>query len=160
MSMRTKTLQRITSLCIAFLILFILLPHLTSCAGSSSTVGVSPTPAASSASSSITRPDVGFASAEKLSEHYAKHGQEFHSPSAGDYLRRAQELRDCRAGGDILEATRSDGTTCRFDRKTGAFIVFRSNGVIRTYFHPRDGENYYQRQLHRSHDHNRKREVE
>ena len=54
-------------------------------------------------------------------------------------------------GGAVLEAVRRDGVVTRFDRKSGAFIAFNANGVIRTYFRPNDGERYFRRQLERDH---------
>ncbi|HTZ40952.1 MAG TPA: hypothetical protein VMB77_12375 [Syntrophales bacterium] len=105
----------------------------------------------STAPSRIKRPDVGFASREKLVDHYQKHGREFGTLTMEQYLRKAQELRDRPAGGAILEMKRPDGTFTRFDRESGDFIAFGTDGVIRTYFRPADGEAYYQRQLRRSH---------
>jgi pyocin large subunit-like protein len=99
----------------------------------------------------IQRPDVGFASQQKLVEHYRKHGREFGAITLEQYLGKAQELRDRPAGGPILESVRPDGVITRFDRTSGDFIAFNRNGVIRTYFRPADGEAYYQRQLKRKH---------
>jgi hypothetical protein len=96
-----------------------------------------------------SRTDVGFASRRKLVEHYEKHGREFGSVTMDEYLRRAQELRDRAAGGDVLEATRADGVVTRFDRRTGAFIAFDSDLTIRTFFRPNAGEAYFRRQARR-----------
>jgi pyocin large subunit-like protein len=103
------------------------------------------------ASSHINRPDIGFASRQKWVDHYRKHGREFGSITVEQYLRGAQELRDRPAGGAILESVRPDGSIMRFDRKSGDFIAFNRDGVIRTYFRPTDGEAYYKRQLRRQH---------
>ena len=103
------------------------------------------------ASSQIKRPDIGFASRQKLVDHYQKHGREFGSITMEQYLRGAQELRDRPSGGPILEAARPDGSVTRFDRESGDFIAFSRNGVILTYFKPTDGERYYKRQLGRRH---------
>lgn len=105
----------------------------------------------SSAFSHVKRPDIGFASRQKLADHYRKHGREFGSITMEQYLRGAQELRDRPAGGTILEAARPDGSVTRFDRESGDFIAFNRDGVIRTYFRPADGEAYFQRQIHRKH---------
>ncbi len=94
---------------------------------------------------------VGFASKQKLADHYNKHGGEFGSITEAEYLKRAQLLRDRPAGGPVLEAERKDGVITRFDRETGDFIAFDRSGVIRTYFRPVDGERYFRRQLSRSH---------
>jgi pyocin large subunit-like protein len=101
--------------------------------------------------SHIKRPDLGFASRQKLVDHYQKHGREFGTITMEQYLKKAQELRDRPAGSAILETARPDGTVTRFDRESGDFIAFNQNGVIRTYFRPTDGEAYYKRQAGRRH---------
>jgi hypothetical protein len=105
----------------------------------------------SAAPSQVKRPDIGFASRQKLVDHYRKHGREFGAITLEQYLRQAQELRDRPAGGAILETARPDGAATRFDRESGDFIAFNRDGVIRTYFRPADGEAYYRRQLGRRH---------
>ena len=103
------------------------------------------------APSHIRRPDIGFASHQKLVDHYQKHGREFGAITMDQYQKRAQEFRDRPAGGAVLENERPDGTVTRFDRESGDFIAFNKNGIIRTYFRPVDGEGYYRRQLGRRH---------
>ena len=94
---------------------------------------------------------VGFASEEKLTEHFHKHGSEFGCKDESAYLKLAQTLRDKPVGGDVIEAQRSDQTITRFDRSSGAFIAFDPDKVIRTFFKPNDGEAYFKRQLRRNH---------
>lgn len=94
-------------------------------------------------------PQIGFRSPELLDEHFRKHGREFHVKSSAAYLRLAQLLRDRPKGGDVLELVRNDAVTCKFDRETGAFIAYDSDGTIRTFFRPNDGEAYFERQKHR-----------
>ena len=94
---------------------------------------------------------VGFRSRVRLAEHFAKHGREFGDIDMGEYLRRAQALRDAPvarggSGGDVLELVRADGVVSRFDRRSGAFIAFDGDGTIRTFFRPNDGEAYFRRQ--------------
>jgi pyocin large subunit-like protein len=96
-------------------------------------------------------PGIGFRSRERLEEHFQKHGAEFRAATADDYLHMAQELRDRPAGGDVLELVRADGVVSRFDRTTGAFLAFDADGTIRTFFHPNDGERYFERQAGRPH---------
>jgi hypothetical protein len=105
----------------------------------------------SAAPSHVKRPDIGFASRQKLVDHYKKHGREFGAVTMEQYLRKAQELRDRPAGGTILESVRPEGVVTRYDRETGDFLAFNRDGVIRTYFRPTDGEAYYRRQLGRKH---------
>jgi hypothetical protein len=95
---------------------------------------------------------LGFKSAERLHEHYQKHGREFGEISEHEYLARAQALRDRPAGGDVLELRRADGVVTRYDRGSGAFLAFDADGVIRTFFRPNDGEAYFRRQARRRSD--------
>ncbi len=95
--------------------------------------------------------DVGFRSRAHLAEHFAKHGAEMGASSAADYLRQAQSLRDRPAGGDVLELRRADGAVCRFDRASGAFLAANADGTIRTFFKPRNGERYFERQAYLPH---------
>jgi len=99
------------------------------------------------------RPDVGFRTRAAFDDHYRKHAGEFGvDVTRDDYLRRAQALRDARAGGPILEARRPDGVTTRFDRRTGDFGAFNPDATIRTFFRPNDGEAYFRRQAQRAED--------
>jgi pyocin large subunit-like protein len=112
-----------------------------------------PSPPASGPDSSvlsfITRPEIGFATPQKLQDHYGKHGREFGEIAKEEYLRLAQELRDRPGGGDILQAIRQDGVVTRFDRRSGAFLACNPDGTIRTFFKPNDGEKYFRRQARR-----------
>jgi len=89
----------------------------------------------------------GFASKTKLDQHFGKHAKEFGEITLDEYLRRAQELRDCPASCRVLEGVRKDRVITRFDRSSGAFIAFDADFTIRTFFKPNDGEAYFHRQL-------------
>lgn len=117
---------------------------------------VAATPAAEAATAGghaavLGHPEIGFVNREHLNEHWHKHGAEMGATSPEDYLRRAQELRDLPVGGPVLEAKRADGVITRFDRDDGAFLAFHDDLTILTFFHPHDGERYFQRQLEREH---------
>lgn len=92
----------------------------------------------------------GFASRQRLVEHYDKHGNEFPGLSMAAYLAAAQTLRDAAAGGDVLEVRRRDGVITRFDKGSGAFLATNRDGTIRTFFKPNDGEAYFRRQASRT----------
>jgi hypothetical protein len=104
------------------------------------------------AEASPRHPEIGFRSRDRLIEHFDKHGREFQVRSPDDYLRLAQMLRDRRKGGGVLEFVRNDAVTCKYDRETGAFVAYDSDGTLRTFFRPHDGEAYFQRQKSRTHE--------
>ena len=97
-------------------------------------------------------PQIGFRTSELLDQHFRKHGREFHVKTAAAYLRLAQLLRDRPKSSDVLQFVRNDAVTCKFDRETGSFIAYDSDGTIRTFFRPTDGEAYFERQKSRSHE--------
>lgn len=97
-------------------------------------------------------PEVGFRSRERLLEHFRKHGREFGVKKSADYLRLAQTLRDRPRSDEVLEFVRNDAVTCRFDRASGAFVAYNSDGTLRTFFRPNDGEAYFERQKSRAHE--------
>jgi pyocin large subunit-like protein len=87
----------------------------------------------------------GFRTDHLLQDHYDKYGHEFGPITRQQYLRLAQQLRDGRAGRNILESKRPDGLI-RFDRKRGYFGAYDPDGTIRTFFIPPDGVRYFERQ--------------
>lgn len=94
---------------------------------------------------------IGFASRQKLVQHYKKHGAEFGSITLEEYLQLAQTLRDKPAGGDILEYIRPDRVGSRYEKSSNAFIAFNSDKTIRTFFKPNDGAAYFHRQKNKEH---------
>jgi pyocin large subunit-like protein len=89
----------------------------------------------------------GFRSRESFQSHYRKHGREFGSITADQYLALAQQLRDAPVGGPILEIVREvDGVITRYDRSSQHFGAYNADGTIRTFFIPNDGEAYFRRQ--------------
>jgi pyocin large subunit-like protein len=90
-----------------------------------------------------------FASEKQLDNHYVKHvirQKEFGSISKEEYLQRAQELVTSPPGGDILVKTRSNGDRLFYNKRTNEFAVLTEDGIIRTFFKPKDGIDYFRRQ--------------
>ena len=90
-----------------------------------------------------------FASENHLHDHYVKHvirQKEFGNLSKEEYLHRAQELVTSEPGGDILVKRRSNGDRLFYNQRTNEFAVLTEDGIIRTFFKPRDGIDYFRRQ--------------
>ncbi|MDO4176456.1 MAG: hypothetical protein Q4D99_03125 [Bacillota bacterium] len=79
-----------------------------------------------------------------LQEHYQKHGIAMGFDSAEEYLEAANAVI---ANHDALTKTeKEDGDTVYYVEKTNEFVVLSTDGYIRTYFNPRDGIDYFNRQ--------------
>jgi len=85
---------------------------------------------------------VGFRTHAQANQHFEKHGAEFGRVTEAEYVRQAQALRDAPLGGAVEELRRSDGTISRYDRVSGAFVAFDTDGTIRTFFKPNTGMLY------------------
>jgi pyocin large subunit-like protein len=87
----------------------------------------------------------GFRNGHLLRDHFVRYGHDFGEITPDRYLHLAQQLRDSRAGGNILESKRPDGMI-RFDRKHGYFGSYEVDGTIRTFFIPSDGIRFFERE--------------
>ncbi len=90
-----------------------------------------------------------FSSQQQLDSHYEKHvvqQKEFGTISKEEYLKRAQQLVKSPPGGNILVQTRSNGDRLFYDKQTNEFAVLSEKKVIKTFFKPKDGVEYYNRQ--------------
>jgi hypothetical protein len=91
----------------------------------------------------------GFRSKHLMDDHFEKHGKEFGPITERQYLQLAQQLRDTRAGVNVIESRREDGVISKFDRRHGYFGAYDPDGTIRTFFIPADGVRYFERQARR-----------
>jgi Bacterial TSP3 repeat len=76
--------------------------------------------------------------------HFEKHAAEFGYRTADEYLRGARDLVS-RPG--VQTFTRSDGDKLFYDAARNEFAILRPDGVLRTYFRPRRGGEYWRRQI-------------
>jgi RHS repeat-associated protein len=80
-----------------------------------------------------------------LEGHFEKHGAEFGFQTAAEYLRGAQKLTE---GGPGIETfIRANGDTLFYKTTTNEFAVLRPNNIIRTYFKPIEGFDYWLGQI-------------
>jgi len=86
-----------------------------------------------------------FASDDLLQKHVVQQG-EFGSMTKDEYLTAAQKHVTAPEGGDVLVKTRSKGDVLVYNQTTNEFGVVTNQGVIRTYFKPTDGLDYFNRQ--------------
>ncbi len=88
----------------------------------------------------------GFRTQHLLDDHFARYGSQFGATTAQQYLRLAQQLRDANPGKNILASKRPEGGGSKFDQKKGWFVAFDGDLTIRTFFIPKDGIRFFDRQ--------------
>lgn len=88
----------------------------------------------------------GFRTTVLLENHFTRYGSQFGPISVQQYLRLAQNLRDANPGKNILVSRRPDGGGSKFDVKRGWFVAYDGDGTLRTFFIPKDGVRFFERQ--------------
>ncbi len=77
-------------------------------------------------------------------EHYQKHGIEMGFASAKEYEKAASAVvSDSRA---LYKLEKEDDDDVYYIEETNEFVIVSTDGYIRTYFYPRDGIRYFDRQ--------------
>ncbi len=88
--------------------------------------------------------DAHFRNARLLEEHYEKHGKEMGYTSAEEYEKGAQALI---SNSDALtKLEQEDGDRIYYLESRNEIVFVSEDGIIRTYFNPEDGIDYYNRQ--------------
>ena len=77
-------------------------------------------------------------------DHYEKHGIEMGFASAEEYEKAASAVvTDSRAS---HKTEKENGDDVYYIEETNEFVIVSTDGYIRTYFYPRDGVKYFERQ--------------
>ena len=85
-----------------------------------------------------------FRSDSLREEHFEKHGIEMGFASAKEYEKAASAVvSDSRA---LHKLEEEDGDDVYYVEETNEFVIVSTDGYIRTYFYPRDGIEYFERQ--------------
>lgn len=88
----------------------------------------------------------GFRTPLLLEHHFARYGSQFGPINPQEYLRLAQHLRDASPGKNVLMSRRPDGGGLKFDVKRGWFVAYDGDGTLRTFFMPKGGVRFFDRQ--------------
>ena len=78
--------------------------------------------------------------------HFIEHGKEVGATSKFDYIAKAIKFAnsiDRKKNESFIDA---NGSTYKYQEKTNRFAIIDKNGIIITYFKPKDGINYYYNQ--------------
>lgn len=98
----------------------------------------------SSQASQSAKSTLTFRSDSLREEHFEKHGIEMGFTSAKEYEKAAAAVvSDSRA---LHKLEKEDGDDVYYLKDTNEFVIVSTDGYIRTYFYPRDGIEYFERQ--------------
>ena len=98
----------------------------------------------SSQASQSVQSTLTFRSESLREDHYQKHGIEMGFASAKEYEKAAAAVvSDSRA---LHKLEKEDGDDVYYLKDTNEFVIVSTYGYIRTYFYPRDGIEYFERQ--------------
>ena len=86
-----------------------------------------------------------FAGSRDIKWHLEKHRSEFPEWTEDQYLQRAREILQAQLeSGELEEISRSDGSISRYCFSTNEFVATTSDGNIRTFFKPKEREEYWE----------------
>ena len=98
----------------------------------------------SSQASQSAKSTLTFRSDSLREEHFEKHGIEMGFASAKEYEKAAAAVVfDSRA---LHKLEKEDNDDAYYIEETNEFVIVSTDGYIRTYFYPRDGIEYFERQ--------------
>lgn len=98
----------------------------------------------SSQASQSAKSTLTFRSDSLCEEHFEKHGIEMGFASAKEYENAAAAVvADSRA---LHKLEKEDKDDVYYIEETNEFVIVSTDGYIRTYFYPRDGIEYFERQ--------------
>lgn len=95
-------------------------------------------------STSESSPNIYFRNEKLLKEHYESHGKEMGFSSAEEYQKAAAMV--IKNDASLHKKEKEDGDDVYYLESTNEIVFVSKDGYIRTYFHPDDGLDYYDRQ--------------
>lgn len=90
--------------------------------------------------------EYSFRSKKLFDDHYKKHGAEFGDITQEEYLQLANDMLNSDSDTILHKTEAEDGDDVLFDTDTGYFLVLSTDGYIRTFFIPKAGIDYFDRQ--------------
>ena len=88
----------------------------------------------------------GWGRTETLVDHYRRHGKDFDAKSAQEYAKMASDFFVRAQKEKLPTKIAKDGTIRIYDRKTNTFGAYNPDGTAKTFFKPKDGQKYWNRQ--------------
>ena len=83
---------------------------------------------------------------KSVSRHFSEHGKEFGAKNKWDYVTKAVKFANSIDRKKNVSIIDENGSTYKYQAQTNQFAIIDKNGIIITYFKPKDGKNYYDNQ--------------
>lgn len=84
-----------------------------------------------------------------LYDHFQRHGEQVKADTKEAYAAKAVRFANTIDKKDCVSFVAKNGTTYKFNKKTGEFAVIIKEGIVVTYFKPKTGIAYYESQVRR-----------
>jgi hypothetical protein len=83
---------------------------------------------------------------ETLIDHFRRHGADFGAKTPGEYAEMASVFFVRAQREQLPKKIAPDGTIRIYDRKTNTFGAYNPDGTTKTFFKPKEGQKYWNRQ--------------
>lgn len=84
-----------------------------------------------------------------LDDHFRRHGEHMGCPTKESYNAKAVKFANAVDRKNNVSFVARNGTTYKFSKETGSFAIITKQGVVVTYFKPKNGYDYYKAQAER-----------
>lgn len=84
-----------------------------------------------------------------LNDHFQRHGEQMGCPTKESYNAKAVQFANTIDRKNNVSFVAPNGTTYKFNKANGTLAIITKNGIVVTYFKPKDGYNYYKAQAER-----------
>ena len=81
-----------------------------------------------------------------LQRHFNDHGQQMGTPTKESYNARAVTFANTVDRKNCVSFVDKNSSTYKYNKKTNEMAIIKDNGVVITYYKPKDGYNYYLKQ--------------
>ena len=78
-----------------------------------------------------------------LEDHFNRHGNQVGAPTKTSYEAKAVSFANTVDRKNNVSFVDINGSTYKFNKKTGEFAVITKSGIVVTYFKPKEGYDYY-----------------
>lgn len=81
-----------------------------------------------------------------LQRHFENHGKQMGTPTKESYNAKAVHFANNVDRKNCITMKSKNGTTYKYNKKTNEFAMITKNGIVITYYKPKDGISYFKRQ--------------